>query len=66
LPEEEAKWEGEHEIQLLYCHHFDLEDMVNFNRGGIDTNNNIMKPKNKNSQTMKKVKRSTKIGQRPK
>jgi len=62
LPEEEAKWEGEHEIQR----NFDLEDKVNFNGGGIDTNNNIMRPKKKNSQTMEKVKRSTKMGQRPK
>ena len=61
LPEEEATWEGEHEIQRLYPH-FDLEDKVNFNRGGIDTNNKIMGPKNKNSQT----KRSTRMGQRPK
>jgi len=28
-----------------------LEDKVNFNGGGIDTNNNIMGPKNKISQT---------------
>ena len=65
LPEEEATWEGEHEIQRLYPH-FDLEDKVNFNGGGIDTNNNIMRSKNKNSQTMKKVKRSIRMGQRPK
>jgi len=38
LLEEEATWEGEHEIQRLYPH-FDLEDKVNFNGGGIDTNN---------------------------
>jgi len=50
LPEEEATWEGEHEIQQLY-RHFDLEKNVNFNGGGIDTNNNIMRPKNKNSHT---------------
>jgi len=65
LPEEEATWEGEHEIQRLYPH-FDLEDKVNFNGGGIDTNNNIMRSKNKNSQTMEKVKRSIRMGQRPK
>ena len=47
LPEEEATWEGEHEVQWLYPH-LDLEGKVNFNRGGIDTNNNIMGPKNKN------------------
>jgi len=41
LPEEEATWEGEHKIQLLN-RHFDLEDKVNFNGGGIDTNNYIM------------------------
>jgi len=65
LLEEEATWEGEHEIQQLYPH-FDLEDKVNFNGGGIDTNNNIMRPKNKNSQTMEKVKKSTRMGQHPK
>jgi len=31
-----------------------------------DTNNNIMGLKNKNSQIMKKVKRSTRMSQRPK
>jgi len=31
-----------------------------------DTNNNIMGPKNKNSLTIEKVKRSTRMGQRPK
>ena len=60
LLEEEATWEGEHEI------HFDLEDKVNFNGRGIDTNNKIIEPKNKNSQTVEKVKRSTRMGQRPK
>jgi len=64
LSEEEATWDGEHEIQRLYPQ-VDLEDKVNFNGGGIDTNNNIMGPKNKNSQTMEKVKRSTRMGQRP-
>jgi len=56
---------GEREIQRLN-RYFDLEDKVNFNGGGIDTNNNIMGPKNKNSHTIKKVKRSTRMGQRPK
>jgi len=56
LHEKEAIWEGEHEIQQLYRH---FEDKVNFNGGAIDTNNNIMEPKNKNSQTMEEVKRST-------
>jgi len=46
--------------------HFDLEDKVNFNGGGTDTNNHIVGPKNKNLQTMKKVKRNTRMGQRPK
>jgi len=32
----------------------------------VDTSNNIMEPKNKNSQTIEKVKRSTRMGQRPK
>jgi len=57
LPKEEATWEGEHEI------HFDLEDKVNFNGRGIDTNNNIMGSKNKNSQTQ--VKKSTRMGHSP-
>ena len=33
---------------------------------GCDTNNNIMGQKNKNSQTMEEVKKSTRMGQRPK
>jgi len=41
LSEEEATWEEELEIQR-FNRHFDLEDKVNFNGGGIDTNNNIM------------------------
>jgi len=53
LPEEEATWEGEHEIQRLYPH-FDLEDKVNFNGGGIDTNNKIMGPKIKIHRPWKK------------
>jgi len=65
LPEEEATWEEEHEIQRIYPR-FDLEDKVNFNGRSIDTNNKIMGPKNKNSQTMEKVKRSTRMDQRPK
>jgi len=65
LPEEEATWEGQREIQRL-SRHFDLEDKVNFNGGGIDTNNNIMGPKNKNSQIMEKVKNNTRMGQWPK
>jgi len=64
LPEEEATWEGELEIQRLN-RHFDLVK-VNFNGGGVDTNNNIMGPKNKNSHTMEKVKRSIRMGQWPK
>ena len=65
LSEEEATWEEEHEIQRLY-RHFDLQDKIKFNGGGINTNNNIMRPKSKNSQTMKEVKESTRMGQRPK
>ena len=76
LTEEEATWEGEHE--RLYPH-FNLEDKVNFNEGGVDTNNNIMRPKNRNihvardlseavnnSHTTKKEKRNTRMDQRPK
>jgi len=44
---ERGYMEREHEIQRLYPY-FDLENKVNFNGGDIDTNNNIMRPKNKN------------------
>jgi len=50
FPEEETTWEGECEIQRLHLH-FDLEDKVNFNGRCIDTNNNIMGPKNKKTYT---------------
>jgi len=50
LFEKEATWEGKHEIQRLYPH-VDLEDKVNLNGGGIDRNNNIMRPKNENIHT---------------